>query len=117
MTLPLPTPDALAALAARLGLGIDATDLETYYGASVGLLGSWETVDRLYAAQAPVPPARAWHQPADNPLGAWYVTTDIPGAAGRPAGRQDRRGEGQHRRRRRADDERLGHPGRLRAVE
>jgi amidase len=81
MTLPPPTPEALAALAARLGLGIDATDLETYYGASAGLLGSWEIVDRLYAAHAPVPPARAWQEPADNPLGAWYVTTDIPGAA------------------------------------
>jgi amidase len=84
MTLPPPTPEALAALAARLGLGIDATDLETYYGAASGLLGSWETVDRLYAEQAPVPPARTWQEPVSNPLGAWYVTADIAGAGDGP---------------------------------
>jgi amidase len=84
MALPQPTSDALAALAARLGLGINATDLETYHGAATGLLGSWETVDRLYAEQAPEPPARAWQEPAGNPLGAWYVTTDIAGAADGP---------------------------------
>ncbi len=80
MALPQPTSDALAA---RLGLGINATDLETYHGAATGLLGSWETVGRLYAEQAPEPPARAW-QEAGNPLGAWYVTTDIAGAADGP---------------------------------
>jgi len=88
MALPPPTREALAALAARLGLGIDEADLETYHGAAEGLLGSWETVDRLYAEQAPAPPSRPWQKPADNPLGAWYVTTGITGAAGGPlAGR------------------------------
>jgi amidase len=84
MTLPPPSRDTLAALAARLGLGIDATDLETYHGAAAGLLASWETVDRLYAEATPPAPERAWRQPTDNPLGAWYVTADISGAEDGP---------------------------------
>src|ERR1700722_5297906 len=84
MTLPPPSRDTLAALAERLGLGIDATDLETYHGAAAGLLASWETVDRLYAEATPPAPGRAWRQPTDNPLGAWYVTADIPGAEAGP---------------------------------
>src|SRR3712207_9197995 len=54
-------------------------------------LSSYDAVEELYAGIAPQPPAgRSGTRPAeaDNPLGAWYVTTEIRGAADGPlAGR------------------------------
>src|SRR3712207_8886310 len=43
-------------------------------------LSSYDAVEELYAGIAPQPPAgRSGTRPAevDNPLGAWYVTTEI----------------------------------------
>jgi len=86
-----PSPDELAAVAARYGLGLSAADIEEFEPFVAGLLGSWDKVERLYARTAPTPPTdRAWHRPSDeeNPLGAWYVRTDITEADGGPlAGR------------------------------
>lgn len=62
-----------------------------YYSAAQGLFPSWDVVEKLYAEAAPTPPERVWTRPdtADNPLGAWYVKTDIGGASsGRLAGRR-----------------------------
>lgn len=81
----------LEALASATGLGITAEDLPTYLGAATALLQSWSTVEQLYGQSAPAPPDRQWVRPADseNPLGAWYVRTEIPGAQDGPlAGRR-----------------------------
>lgn len=86
----LPSRTAIRDLAGELRLGIADGDLDFYHAAATGLLGSWAVVDELYDAEAaPVPPARDWAEPADDPLGAWYVTTDLTGAADGPlAGRR-----------------------------
>lgn len=73
----LPSRDAIEELASEMRLGIDAADLDVYHGAAAGLLGSWAVVDELYEQEAPVAPERSWSEPADNPLGAWYVTTEL----------------------------------------
>ncbi|MFE3999488.1 amidase [Nocardioides sp. YIM B13467] len=91
--MPIDQPDAqgFEALATANRLAIDPTDLSTYLGAATGLLQSWNVVEELYTEVAPVSPERAWSSPAEeeNPLGAWYVTTEITGAPDGPlAGRR-----------------------------
>lgn len=74
----------------RYGLALSEADLESFGPAVGGLLTSWDAVERLYAETAPAMPDRAWTRPGDaeNPFGAWYVTTSISGAGGGPlAGR------------------------------
>ena len=76
------TPDnqRLSAIADRYRLGLTADDVAEFAPAVEGLLGSWDAVERLYAATAPAPRTdRNWTWPADgeNPLGAWYVRTEI----------------------------------------
>ena len=85
-----PSRSAIESLAAELRLGIAPGDLETYHAATTGLLGSWGIVDDLYAREvAPTAPQREWAEPADNPLGAWYVTTELTsGVDGPLAGRR-----------------------------
>lgn len=86
----VPTRTDVEELAGELRLGIAAADLETYHAVVSGLLGSWAVVDDLYEREVAVAaPSREWHEPADNPLGAWYVTTDVRGRADGPlAGRR-----------------------------
>lgn len=91
--MPIDQPDAqgFEALATANRLAIDPTDLSTYLGAATGLLQSWNVVEELYTEVAPVIPERTSSRPSeeDNPLGAWYVTTEITGAAEGPlAGRR-----------------------------
>jgi amidase len=55
-------------------------DLGSFGPMVAGLLSSYDAVERLYAQIAPRPPAgRVWKrpEPAENPLGAWYVKTEI----------------------------------------
>lgn len=82
----IPPPDAarLAALNEHHAFGLSETELAEYAPAVAATLAASERVEELYAATAPSAPDRAWSQPADNPLGAWYVTTSIPGAAEGP---------------------------------
>lgn len=81
----LPSRAAIDELASELGLGIPAGDVDFYHAAATGLLGSWAVVDELYDAEvAPVVPERAWGEPTGNRLGAWYVTTELTGAADGP---------------------------------
>ena len=85
-----PDPEELAAIADRYGLGLTPADLAVFGPMTEGLLASWDAVEALYARTAPAAPERAWSrpEPADNPLGAWYVRTDITEAADGPlAGR------------------------------
>ena len=112
-----PDPTELARIAAHYGLDLSAADLESFSPFVTGLLGSWNAVEDLYARSAPATPTdRTWHRPddADNPLGAWYVRTDITETDDGPlAGRTDR-DQGQHDGRRGPDDERLRDPRGLR---
>ncbi|MCO1659121.1 amidase [Pseudonocardia humida] len=88
--MPIPPPDAarLAALGEHYSFRLTPDDLAAYAPAVAATLAASERVAELYAAGAPQAPERAWSEPADNPLGAWYVTTSIEGAAEGPlAGR------------------------------
>ncbi|GAA4849037.1 amidase [Pseudonocardia benzenivorans] len=90
MAVPPPDQKALAAAAARYGLSLSPADLDSFQPFVHGLLASWDTVEELYSATAPAVPQRSWQRPddADNPFNAWYVTTEIRGAADGPlAGR------------------------------
>lgn len=86
-----PSRDDIAAIAAACGLGLAPGDAEAYRALAAGALASYDAVERLYEERRPVPPARRWQRPeaGANELGAWYVTTDIRGAADGPlAGRR-----------------------------
>jgi amidase len=87
-----PEKDEIAALARSYGMNPGDADLETYTVLVGGALSSYDAVEELYAEVAqPQPPSdRSATRPsdADNPLGAWYVRTDIHGADSGPlAGR------------------------------
>lgn len=85
----LPSRTAIRDLAGELRLGIADGDLDFYHAAATGLLGSWAVVDELYDDVAPVAPTRDWAEPTSNPLGAWYVLTDVSTGGGGPlAGRR-----------------------------
>ena len=74
----LPTHEVVEQLATELRLGIAEQDLDFYHAAASGLLGSWAVVEELYRQEAaPQAPQREWAEPTENPLGAWYVTTDL----------------------------------------
>jgi amidase len=80
--MPVQPPDhaELARIASHYGLELSDADLESFQPFVTGLLGSWSALEDLYARTAPAAPAdRPWHRPedADNPLGAWYVRTEI----------------------------------------
>ena len=92
MSLPVPDNAALEGVAAGYGLGLDQAQLDEYAPLVAGLLGSWDAVEELYEAEAPVTPQRQWSQPSDaeNPFHAWYVQTSITETDRRPAGRHGR---------------------------
>jgi amidase len=75
-----PSKDELATIARGYGMHLSQEDLGSFEPMVAGLLASHEAVGELYAQTAPQPPAgRTWQQPtaAENPLGAWYVKTEI----------------------------------------
>ena len=79
MSLDLPDSAALDQIARQYGLALSQADVASFAPVVDGLLTSWDAVERLYSEEAPHPPDRPWKRPAeaDNPLGAWYVTTSI----------------------------------------
>jgi amidase len=83
-----PDKDEVAALARSYGMRPSDAELETYTLLVGGALSSYDAVEELYAgvAQQPPPPDRSGTRPedADNPLGAWYVRTEIHGADSGP---------------------------------
>lgn len=88
----LPPPDSarLAELDRHFRFGLSAADLAEFAPAVEATLGASTAVEQLYQRSAPPVPQREWSSPAPelNPLGAWYVTTDITGAPEGPlAGR------------------------------
>jgi amidase len=75
-----PVESDLAAVAERYGLELGSADMASFLPFASGLLSSWTAVEELYARTAPTPRTdRPWSRPTerDNPLGAWYVLTDI----------------------------------------
>src|SRR3954453_7155389 len=86
-----PDKDQLAVLARDLGMDLDEADLESYRALVAAGFASYDAVEELYAQVAPEARADREHAVPDgdeNPLGAWYVKTDIHGAAEGPlAGR------------------------------
>ena len=82
-----PDQEEIAALARGLGMHPTAADLASYEPLVDAFLLSYDAVEQLYAAIAPQAPAdrpATRPDPQDNPLGAWYVRTDIRGAADGP---------------------------------
>jgi amidase len=79
LSLDLPDSAALDQIARQYGLALSQADVTSFAPVVDGLLTSWDAVERLYSEEAPHPPDRPWKRPAeaDNPLGAWYVTTSI----------------------------------------
>ncbi len=80
MPAPSPTNAELARIAGRYGLDLSDADIQAFAPFVTGLLGSWTALEELYDRTAPTAPTdRSWHRPdnADNPLGAWYVRTEI----------------------------------------
>jgi amidase len=75
-----PSRDELAAIARGYGMHLSDEDLELFEPMLAGLFSSYDAVEELYAQIAPEPPAgRTWKEPepAENPLSAWYVRTEI----------------------------------------
>ncbi len=113
-----PGKDELAAIARGYGMHLSDEDLGSFEPMVAGLLSSYDAVEELYNQTAPQPPAgRTWKQPdpGGEPAGRLVRPDRDRRTAGRAAGRAPGRDQGQHRGRRRADDERLAHPGGLRA--
>jgi amidase len=91
MAVPRPDTEDVAALARSYGMQPSEDAVAAYTTLLDGALSSYDAVEELYAGIAPqVPQGRSGQRPedADNPLGAWYVRTEIPGAPDGPlAGR------------------------------
>ncbi|MFP5021643.1 amidase [Pseudonocardia phyllosphaerae] len=87
---PIPPPDgaAIAALNEHYAFGLSEAEQAEFGPAVAATLAASERVEELYRQSAPQAPHREWSEPADNPLGGWYVTTSVAGAAEGPlAGR------------------------------
>jgi amidase len=91
MAVPRPSTTDIASAASHFGLHLDTDALAAYTAITGYTLTSYDAVDELYDKLArPHVPERAYRfpEPADNPLGAWYVTATISsGAEGPLSGR------------------------------
>jgi amidase len=80
VAVPPPGNARLDEIAKQYGLQLSDADVESFSPFVTGLLGSWDAIEELYERSAPQAPGdRSWTRPddADNPLGAWYVRTEI----------------------------------------
>src|SRR5919202_11536 len=78
-----PGKDDVAALARSYGMQPSDADLDTYSVLVAAAFDSYDAVEELYAGIAPQAPddrASTCPDDADNPLGAWYVRTEIRGS-------------------------------------
>ncbi|HUZ55449.1 MAG TPA: hypothetical protein VMU94_23330 [Streptosporangiaceae bacterium] len=68
-----------AGIGAAYNLHLTRQDITSFRALAEAMLTSCDEVERRFAASLPVPPSRSWQRPspAENPLGAWYVTTQI----------------------------------------
>lgn len=92
MTVSRPSPADLDAAAKHFGFCLDADEQRGYLAAVTETLKSYDVVDQLYdRLDRPQVPEREYQfpDPAENRLGAWYVTTRITSGANGPlSGRQ-----------------------------
>ncbi|QUR68918.1 amidase [Mycobacterium spongiae] len=80
MAVSRPSAADIAAGAQHFGFHFDAATEQAYHGVVTAALASYDAVDELYDELArPQITTRSYRfpEPGDNPLGAWYVTTDI----------------------------------------
>ena len=87
MAVPQPSKDQVDALGRGYGMHLSDAQLEVYTPIVGAFLTSYDAVEELYADISPSAPTdRSGSRPddGDNPLGAWYVTTEIRGAAEGP---------------------------------
>jgi amidase len=91
MTVSRPSAADIDAAAEHFGFHLDADAQRSYLAVVRHTLRSYDVIDELYDELArPLAPDRAYRfpEPGDNPLGAWYVTTEIAsGAEGPLSGR------------------------------
>ena len=73
-------------MAEKFGMHPTADDLDSFEVLVGRALHAYDAVEELHASIAPHRQVRPFStpDPADNPLGAWYVTTEIQGAGGGP---------------------------------
>src|SRR6266567_7850519 len=71
--------DDVATIAAAYNLHLTKQDVSSFRTLAEAMLTSYDEVERRFVASLPAPPARSWQRPSgdENPLGAWYVTTQI----------------------------------------
>ena len=71
--------DDVAEIAAAYHLHLTKPDITSFRSLADAMLTSYDEVERRFAASLPARPSRSWRRPpaAENPLGAWYVTTQI----------------------------------------
>lgn len=87
MAVSLPSEADIDAAARHFGFHLDADARRDYAAVVATTLASYDVVDQLYDKFArPQAPERAYRfaEPSDNPLGAWYVTTEIASGADGP---------------------------------
>ena len=87
MTVSRPSATDIEAAAKHFGFHLDADAQQSYLAVVRHTLRSYDVIDELYDELArPQAPDRAYRfpEPADNPLGAWYVTTEIASGAEGP---------------------------------
>lgn len=74
-----PDPTAITSVAESYGLGLSKADVASFGPLVRGALRSWDSVEQLHDQALAEIPRRTWTrpEPADNPLGAWYVTCSV----------------------------------------
>src|SRR5215471_13747579 len=83
--------DDVARIASGYGLHLADQDIASVRALAADILTSYDEVERRHEASLPEPPSRTWQHPpqAQNPLGAWYLTTEIQARESGPlAGRR-----------------------------
>ncbi|MCI2420793.1 amidase [Saccharopolyspora sp. K220] len=76
MAVPEPDRAELQAAAAELGLDLDDAAADAYLALIAPNVAAYQVVDGLSEPVGEIP-QRAWIKPADNPLGAWFVRTEL----------------------------------------
>lgn len=82
--MPLQPPDesAITSVAESYGFGLREADVASFAPLVQGALRCWDAVEELHDQVQSKVPQRAWThpKPADNPLGAWFVTCRVTGS-------------------------------------
>ena len=87
MTLPtvkMPTLEQVRDVAAELGMNFSDADLAAHHAAFAGGVAAYNLIDQMpdelpRVTYPRTPGARP--APEDNPYGAWYIKTEVQGAA------------------------------------